>query len=58
MAMTPKRISNIKKEISKKVAKWINTPTLTDQGFYPLHYASNNGKVKLIKLLVKHGADI
>ena len=48
----------IYQQVQKQVAEWINTPSKTDQGFYPLHYASFHGNIKMIKLLVKHGANI
>jgi len=34
-------INNIKQEVRKNVANWINTPSLSEQGFYPLHFASS-----------------
>ena len=39
---------------------WVNTPaksTGNNEGFYPLHYASFHGNSRLIKMLVKNGAD-
>ena len=56
--MTPDQINNIKREVRKQVANWVNTPSRTDQGFYPLHYASFHGQIKLIKLLVRNGANV
>lgn len=51
-------LNNIKREVRKMVATWINTPSNSDEGFYPLHFASFHGNVKLIKLLVRNGANI
>ena len=53
-------LNKIKLEVRRSVRKWINTPALnvgTNDGFYPLHYASFHGNSKLIKLLIKNGAD-
>ena len=38
-------INNIKAEVRKNVASWINTPSRSDQGFYPLHFASFHGNI-------------
>ena len=51
-------LNNIKREVRKMVAQWINTPSKSEEGFYPLHFASFHGNVKLIKLLVRNGANI
>ena len=51
-------LNNIKREVRKMVSVWINTPSKSDEGFFPLHFASFHGNVKLIKLLVKNGANI
>ena len=56
--LEPEVLNNIKREVRKAVAVWINTQSNSDEGFYPLHFASFHGNVKLIKLLVKNGADI
>ena len=40
------------------VGQWVNTPSKSEEGFYPLHFASFHGNVKLIKLLVRNGANI
>ena len=46
------------------VKNWVNTPAKNvtgndgSDGFYPLHYASFHGNVKLVKLLVKNGANV
>lgn len=37
--------NNIKQEVRAKVAKWINTPSKSEQGFYPLHFASFHGNI-------------
>ena len=50
-------INNIKAEVRKNVANWINTPSRSDQGFYPLHFASFHGNIQLIKLLMRNKAD-
>ena len=52
------RISETEAQVRKLTGKWINTQSKCKQGFYPLHYASFHGNVKLIKLLVANGADI
>ena len=49
--------SNIKYAVRNSVATWINTPARTDQGFYPLHFASFHGNIPLIKLLMRNKAD-
>ena len=51
------KLSEIKSEVRKRVSNWINTPADSAQGFYPLHYASYHGNVKLIKLLMRNKAD-
>jgi ankyrin repeat protein len=47
----------VKKQVRKAVADWINTPSSSDEGFYSLHFASFHGNAKLIKLLIRNGAD-
>ena len=44
--------------MEKCIRDYINTPTKGDEGFAPLHFASFHGNVKMIKLLVKYGADV
>lgn len=44
--------------VKEALSDWINRPSRGDEGFYPLHFASFHGNVKLIKLLVKSGAII
>ena len=50
-------INNIKNEVRSRVAQWINTPSQSEQGFYPLHFASFHGNIQLIKLLMRNKAD-
>lgn len=50
-------MNNIKNEVRLHVAKWINSPSRSDQGFYPLHFASFHGNIPLIKLLMRNKAD-
>jgi len=50
-------INNIKCEVRTRVAYWINTPSKSEQGFYPLHFASFHGNIQLIKLLMRNKAD-
>ena len=40
------------------LANWINSPLENHQGFTALHFAAFHGNPRMIKLLVKHGADI
>ena len=49
--------NNIKNEVRTRVAQWINTPSRSEQGFYPLHFASFHGNIHLIKLLMRNKAD-
>lgn len=49
--------NNIKWVVRNNVATWINTPARTDQGFYPLHFASFHGNIPLIKLLMRNKAN-
>ena len=49
--------SSIKHEVRRCVANWINTPSESDQGFYPLHFASFHGNIPLIKLLMRNKAN-
>ena len=50
-------ITQLKVEVRDRVGRWINTPTESEQGFYPLHYASFHGNIQLIKLLMRNKAD-
>ena len=50
-------MNNIKQEVRRRVAQWINTPSQSEQGFYPLHFASFHGNIQLIKLLMRNKAD-
>ena len=38
-------IIKLKQEVKKRVAKWINTPAKSEQGYYPLHFASFHGNI-------------
>ena len=51
-------LEQVKKQVRNTVAEWINTPSRSEEGFYPMHFASFHGNVKLIKLLHKNGANI
>ena len=55
--LTPEILQNIKSEVRRSVAEWINTPSESEQGFYPLHFASFHGNIQLIKLLMRNKAD-
>lgn len=37
---------------------WINTRSRGDDGFTALHFAAFHGNMSLIRMLVKHGADV
>lgn len=43
--LTPEILQNIKSEVRRSVADWINTPSESEQGFYPLHFASFHGNI-------------
>lgn len=45
-------------EMRERLGRWINKPTTNADGFTPLHYASYFRDHKLIKYLVKNGANI
>ena len=47
-----------KEERKVKLKGWINSISLGDDGFTALHFASFHGNMQMIKLLVKHGANI
>eukprot|EP00347_Sterkiella_histriomuscorum_P014181 403361851 len=49
---------SIKRRVRETIRDWVNFPSRGDEGFYPLHFASFHGNVKLIKLLVKCGANV
>jgi len=51
-------IDKIKEQVKKVVEDWINYPSKGEEGFYPLHFASFHGNVKLLKLLIQNGANI
>jgi ankyrin repeat protein len=44
--------------VRNAIRDWVNLPSRGDEGFYPLHFASFHGNVKLIKLLVRCGANV
>jgi Ankyrin repeat len=46
------------KKVRIAIKEWVNIPSKGDEGFYPLHFAAFHGNVKLIKLLIKCGANI
>ena len=50
-------LNRIKSDVRQKIAEWINTPSRSEQGFYPLHFASFHGSIRLIKLLMRNKAD-
>ena len=58
MELNKENINNIKREVKRAIKAWINTHNQAEDQFYPLHYASFHGNVKLLKLLIKNGADI
>ena len=41
-----------------KLKTWLDQHTQTQENLKPLHIASLTGNIELIKLFVKHGADI
>jgi palmitoyltransferase len=45
-------------EMRERLGRWINKPTKNVNGFTPLHYASFHGDHKVIKYLVKNGANM
>jgi len=46
--------------VKAAIEKWVNKTSSTSQnvGFSPLHFASFHGNIKLIKLLIKNGANM
>ena len=38
-------INGIKQQVRRNVANWINTSSNSEQGFYPLHFASFHGNI-------------
>jgi ankyrin repeat protein len=48
----------IKMKIRETIREWVNLPSRGEEGFFALHFASFHGNVKLIKLLVRNGANI
>jgi ankyrin repeat protein len=53
-----KELEIIKFKVHEIIKTWINYPSKGDEGFYPLHFASFHGNVKLIKLFRSYGANI
>ena len=51
-------LSIIKGKVDGVINDWVNYPSLGEEGFYPLHFASFHGNIKLIKLFVSCGANI
>lgn len=49
---------SIKRRVRDTIRDWVNLPSRGEEGFYPLHFASFHGNVKLIKLLVKSGGNV
>lgn len=48
----------IKRRVRDTIREWVNLPSKGDEGFFPLHFASFHGNAKLVKLLVRCGADV
>lgn len=48
----------IKVRVRETIKEWINLPSRGEEGFYALHFASFHGNVKLIKMLVRCGANV
>lgn len=44
--------------VREQIQAWVNKPTQNKDGLYPLHFASFIGIAKLIKLLIRNGANI
>lgn len=53
--LTQERLHEQRKHNLKR---WINGHSRGDDGFTALHFAAFHGNMTLIKLLVKHGADV
>ena len=45
-------------ERKNKLKAWIDSPSRGKDGFTALHFASFHGNINMIRLLVKHGADV
>lgn len=45
-------------KVRSALAEWINMTTRNEEGFTSLHFASFHGSARLIRLLVRNGADI
>eukprot|EP00347_Sterkiella_histriomuscorum_P002633 403367392 len=48
----------IKNKVRNAIKEWINIPSRSDEGVYPIHFAAFHGNPRMIKLMVKIGADI
>ena len=48
----------LKEQRKHNLKRWINGHSRGDDGFTALHFAAFHGNMSLIKLLVKHGADV
>lgn len=51
-------VENIKQKVDSVLKDWINYPSRGEEGFFPLHFASFHGNVKLIKLFLQYGANL
>lgn len=56
-SLTQESLRSIDLEVSQQMKEWVNKPCLNGDQFYPIHYASFHGNPKLIKFLIRAGAN-
>ena len=44
--------------VHKDCGAWIDSPTLCENGFYPIHYACYRGDMDIIKVLMRNGGKV